>query len=264
MSNLIEVKGLSKQFSLRKKPFFRKSSFFEVLKDVSLKIAEGETIGLVGESGSGKSTLGECIGGLQSAPENTIFFRGKALESLAGKEKQEFRRNVQFVFQNPYDTLNPRMNVEQILREPLRIHKLYESKQEENEAITRLLEEVGLGVEFKKYTPGQLSGGQCQRVAIARALSLKPGLIVCDEAVSALDVSVQATIVNLLSKLKQQYHISYLFISHDLGIVRSIADRVIVLEKGRIVENNETDQLFSNPEHPYTKMLLHSIPDFGY
>lgn len=258
---LIEVKHLHKSFPIPGSLLFRRKKHFQVLKDLNLTIYTGETIGLVGESGSGKSTLAECIGGLQSIPANSVYYKGVPLEKLSGDAYKAYRRNVQFVFQSPYDTLNPRMTVAQIIREPMRIQKMFRTKNEEDAAINDLLHDVGLDPSFMHAFPGQLSGGQCQRVAIARALSLKPELIICDEAVSALDVSVQATILNLLQDLKQKYDVSYLFISHDLGVVRSIADRVIVLKNGEIVEEGRTEEVFHHPKESYTKELLAAIPE---
>ena len=258
---LIEVRSLSKSFTLKRRSLMAAKPILNVLKDIHLSISEGETVGLVGESGSGKSTLGSCIGGLLTVPGNTVFFKGKPLETLRGEAYQTYRKQVQFVFQSPYESLNDRMKVAEIIREPIRIHRLYSTVNEENEAINQLLVDVGLSESVWNSYPRQLSGGQCQRVAIARALSIKPKLIICDEAVSALDVSVQATVLNLLKDIQLKYQVSYLFISHDLGVVRSISDRVLVIEKGRIVEEGSADVIFTDPKHPYTKELLGAIPE---
>lgn len=258
---LIDVQGLSKRFYLKRTRLFGPHAQLDVLKDIRLVIHEGETVGLVGESGSGKSTIGNCIGGLLSVPSETVYYKGTPLEQLKGSDFKAYRRDVQFIFQSPYESLNHRLTIAELIREPIRIHRLYPTVEEENQAIKQLLEDVGLSTDLWKAYPRQLSGGQCQRVAIARALSIQPKLIICDEAVSALDVSVQATVLNLLEQLKSKYKVSYLFISHDLGVVRAIADRVLVLEKGILVEEGSAYDVFQRPKHPYTKKLLDAFPE---
>lgn len=254
---LIEVRGLNKSFPLPKPAPWKPSRTLQVLRDIHLTIGEGEIVGLVGESGSGKSTLGECIGGLQPVPPGTVMFRGTPLERLRGAALKDYQRSVQFVFQEPVETLNPRFTVEQIIAEPIRAAGLMK-QQHIRKTVALLLQDVGLDAAYLHARPAQLSGGQCQRVAIARALSTKPALLVCDEAVSALDLSVQATILNLLGELRRKYRISQLFISHDLHVVKYLADRVAVIHQGMIVEAGETRQIFQQPEHAYTKTLISS------
>lgn len=255
---LIEVKGLSKSFALPRPVLWKPAQALQVLRDIHLTIQEGEIVGLVGESGSGKSTLGECIGGLQTAPPGTIKFRGTSLEQLQGAGLKEYQRSVQYVFQDPVETLNPRYTVEQIIAEPIRTAGLIKQPKDIREAVEQLLQDVGLDAAYMKSRPAQLSGGQCQRVAIARALSTKPALLICDEAVSALDLSVQATILNLLGELRRKYRISQLFISHDLHVVKYLADRVAVIHQGTIVESGHTEHVFKHPEHAYTQSLISS------
>ncbi|WP_078430510.1 ABC transporter ATP-binding protein [Alkalihalobacterium alkalinitrilicum] len=256
---LIQISGLEKSYPLPRKRLFQKKSQVTILKNINLEINTNETVALVGESGSGKTTLGECIGGLRSIPHSTVYFNGKCINELKKEERTYFRKSVQFVFQNPHSSVNPRMTVYDILREPISIHKLTKTKKEEQEMILQLLEDVGLPSSLLHSKAKNLSGGQCQRLAIARAISLKPPLIICDEAVSALDVSVQATIIQLLQSLQKKYGLSYLFISHDLGVVRAIADRVVVLKNGEIVEEQLSEELFNQPKHSYTKELLSSV-----
>ncbi|MFA9560316.1 ABC transporter ATP-binding protein [Evansella sp. AB-rgal1] len=255
---LIKVQQLNKSFTLPKQFFFERRKLLHVLKNINLTIEKGETLGLVGESGSGKSTLGECIGGLQSSPPETIFYDGKPLETLNRDEFKKYRRNVQFVFQDPYDTLNPRLTIEEILLEPMNSQKIFSTKKERIDRAKELMNDVGLSPSFLKSYPRHLSGGQCQRVAIARALSVQPSLLICDEAVSALDLSVQATILNLLMDLQEKYNISNLFISHDLQVVQYISDRVIVMCQGELVETGYVTDIFQHPKHDYTRSLIDS------
>jgi ABC-type oligopeptide transport system ATPase subunit len=255
---LIEVKKLDKSFSVPQPIWWKAKKQLHVLKDIELTIGEGEIVGLVGESGSGKSTLGECIGGLQGVPVGTVFFRGQDVATLSGKSYRAYRRAVQFIFQDPVETLNPRLTVEQIIAEPMIVSGVVKGKKQIQEAVYQLLEDVGLDAVHASAHPARLSGGQCQRVAIARALSVKPSLLICDEAVSALDLSVQATILNLLSELQQKYQISQLFISHDLHVVRYLAHRVAVIHQGSIVEQGQASYVLDNPKHTYTQALVQS------
>lgn len=217
-------------------------------------------MGLVGESGSGKSTTGELIIGLQKPDAGRIRYKGKETCSMSKDEQREFRREVQIILQNPYDSLNPYQTIKQIIAEPMQIHKLYASKLEVEQQVFHLMREVGLSEELADRRPSELSGGQCQRVSIARTLGLRPKLIICDEVVSALDVSVQAQVLLLLKKLQQQYRMSYLFISHDLSVVRFMCDSVLVMLQGQIVDEGPTEQVFFESNVPYTRQLIASIP----
>ncbi|GAB1257768.1 dipeptide ABC transporter ATP-binding protein [Aurantivibrio plasticivorans] len=233
------------------------------VSDVSLMIREGETLALVGESGCGKSTLGRILALLDKPTEGDLSIAGDDVVALNRKQLKPLRREVQMIFQDPVGSLNPRHTVEGILTEPMKIHALYDVKQQDIEAI-KLLESVGLGEEDLKKYPHEFSGGQRQRIAIARALVLNPRFIVADEPVSALDVSVQSQILNLLVELREKFALTYLFISHDMAVVHHIADRVAVMYLGRIVEVASRDQLFGKPEHPYTRALLASVPRMTY
>lgn len=251
---LLEVRQLCKSFPTPG----RGKKKLDVLKGVNLTINEGEIIGLVGESGSGKSTFGECIGGLQSAPENSVFFRGKDITQLTKHEYKEYRRSVQFIFQDPAETLNPRMTVAQIIEEPMLAAKIGYKPKDRLQRIEQLMGDVGLNASLMHSRPARLSGGQCQRVAIARALAVKPALLICDEAVSALDLSVQANILNLLLDLQQAYKVSQLFISHDLHVVQYLAQKVAVIHQGLIVEEGSSRAVLQHPQHAYTRSLVNS------
>lgn len=257
-SALLQVEDLSKYFS--KKSAFGKKEMVAAVDSISFQIPEGQTVGLVGESGSGKSTTGQLIMGLQKPDSGRILYNGKDITAMSKAEQQAFRREVQIIFQNPYDSLNPRMTVKQVIAEPMKIHKMYGSKNELEQAVYQLLREVGLPEEYADRKPHELSGGQCQRVSIARALGLKPKLIVCDEIVSALDVSVQAQVLVLLKELQRQYRMSYLFISHDLSVVRYMCDYLLVMLQGKIVDQGPAEQVLLESSVPYTRQLVASIP----
>lgn len=237
---MIELKNVTKVFKLSK------GKFFKAVDEVSLTIKKGETLGLVGASGSGKSTLGRLILGLLKPTTGEILFEGKLKKTL-------LPRRMQMIFQDPYSSLNPRMKVGSILREPTRIHRLPSREKE-------LLDLVGLPTDAKDRYPHEFSGGQRQRIGIARALALNPDVLICDEPISALDVSIQAQIVNLLERLQKELNLTIIFIAHDLAMVRYLSDRIAVLEQGKIVELEETEGLFTKPKHPNTRMLLSSIP----
>ena len=255
---LLEVHDLSKSF--RTGGFFsRRRGTVRAVDGVSFTIDTNETLGMVGESGCGKSTTGRLILRLIESDRGSILYRGTDIATLQAHEMQSRRRDLQLVFQDPYGSLNPRMTVREILREPLLVHNLSFGADADRQ-VDEILDHVGLAVAFARRYPHEFSGGQRQRIAIARALILQPQLIVCDEPVSALDVSVRAQILNLLDDLKSRFGLSYLFVSHDLTVVRRMADRVAVMYLGRIVETATADRLFSAPAHPYTQALMDAIP----
>jgi len=226
---------------------------------VDLEIAEGEVVGLVGESGCGKSTLGRIIAGILPKSEGRVLYRGRDVDSLTGRAAREAALKIQMIFQDPYASLNPRMRVAEIIGEAPKIHGLVSSK-EGDEFLDRTMLRVGLDPSFKRRFPHQFSGGQRQRIGIARALAVNPEFIVCDEAVAALDVSIQAQVLNLFMKLREELGLTYLFISHDLGVVEHLSDRVAIMYLGRIVERAPTEELFRAPNHPYTQALLREVP----
>ena len=258
--NVIEVKHLSKVFNLR--GALGKSTDFKAVDDVSFSIPRGTTTAVVGESGSGKSTVARMVLGLEKATEGDILFDGVDITTLNRKKMFDFRRRVQPIFQDPYGSLDPMYNIYRTIEEPLRVHGIGDAKSREQK-VRSLLDQVSLPASMMRRYPNELSGGQRQRVAIARALALDPEVVICDEAVSALDVLVQAQILNLLADLQTDLGLSYLFITHDLAVVRQIADRVCVMQKGRIVETGTTDDVFDNPRQDYTKALLAAIPGAG-
>ncbi len=256
---LIQIQGLSKHFPIHKGFFNRKVGDVQAVTDVDLTIYEGETLGLVGESGCGKSTLGRCILQLIRPTAGSVLFEGEDLTQLSNAQLRPLRQKMQLIFQNPYSSLNPRMTIGEILKEPLEIHKLYMGKAL-RQRIDELLDMVGLPKDaFDRY-PHEFSGGQRQRVGIARALALNPKFIVADEPVSALDVSIQAQILNLLADLKKEFNLTYLFIAHNLSVVEYISDRVAVMYLGKIAEVAPARELYQKPLHPYTKALLSAIP----
>jgi oligopeptide/dipeptide ABC transporter ATP-binding protein len=258
--NLLEVRGLVKRFPIRRGLFARVSGFVTAVDDVSFDVRPGETLALVGESGSGKTTTGRCVLRLIEPTSGGIRFDGADLLALPPGAMRRMRRHIQVIFQDPWGSLNPRMTIGSIVREPLDIHKVGSGRAERNAMVERLLERVGLDPGMRQRYPHEFSGGQRQRVGIARAIALRPKLIVADEPVSALDVSVQAQVINLMVDLQEEYGCAYLFIAHDLALVERIADRVAVMYLGRIVEETTAADLFRNPVHPYTRALLQAIP----
>jgi oligopeptide/dipeptide ABC transporter ATP-binding protein len=260
MSELLEVRALSKTFPVRAGLFSARGGNVHAVSDVSLTLLQGETLGVVGESGSGKSTLGRCILRLIEPSAGSVRFMGQELTALGARELRAVRRQLQIVFQDPYSSLNPRMTVRDTVGEPLRVHHLARGAAQETERVAALLAQVGLRPDFMRRYPHELSGGQRQRVGIARALAVEPKLIICDEPVSALDVSVQAQIINLLKDLSEALGLSYLFIAHDLSVVQLMSQRVAVMYLGRIVELAPVSALYAAPRHPYTRALLSAIP----
>ena len=259
---LLVVDRLSKSFFLREGLFGKRE--FKAVKDVSFTLARGKTLGVVGESGSGKTTVGLTLLRLHKATGGTAMFEGRDLIGMPERDFMPYKRRIQIIFQNPYASLNPRFTVGQILMEPMRIHRIGAGDRERETMAKALLDKVGLPAQaFHRY-PHEFSGGQRQRIAIARCLTMKPEILVCDESVSALDVSVQAQVLNLLQDLQDEYKMSYIFISHDLSVVKYIADQVMVMHQGSVVELADSDELYRNPQHPYTRALLGAIPGQGH
>ena len=258
---LLDVRHLQVHFPLHGRVWRRSKEIVKAVDDVSFQVKEGETVGLVGESGCGKSTLGRAVIRLVEPAGGEILFQGKNVSQLTKSELRQTRRQFQMVFQDPYSSLNPRLTVREIVGEALDIHHLAGSRAERRDQIAKLLTQVGLSAEMAQRYPYEFSGGQRQRIGIARALAVKPKFIVCDEPVSALDVSVQAQVVTLLQDLQVQMGIAYLFIAHDLAVVQHISQRVLVMYLGRIMESGPAKQVISNPKHPYTQALIAAIPN---
>jgi oligopeptide transport system ATP-binding protein len=257
---LLEVKALKVHFPVNAGPFARTREFVRAVDGVSFTIAPGETVGLVGESGCGKTTLGRAVIRLVEPTEGRIIFEGEDLASLKGRALRARRRKFQMIFQDPYGSLNPRATVEDIIGEALDIHHLAPNAAARRQRVESLLKDVGLDASHAQRYPHEFSGGQRQRIGIARALAVEPTLIVCDEPVSALDVSVQAQIVNLLRDLQQEHGIAYLFVAHDLAVVRHLSRRILVMYLGRIVESGEARTTCRSPKHPYTQALISAVP----
>ena len=257
---ILKIDNLKKHFPIAGGVLGREVARVYAVDGVTLELKKGTTLGLVGESGCGKSTLGRAILKLHEPTDGTITFEGKDITKFNRKEMRPLRRDLQIVFQDPFASLNPRMSIRQILSEPLEIHGLYKDKQERDKYLKDLMTEVGLRPEYIDRYPHEFSGGQRQRIGIARALTLSPKVIVCDEPVSALDVSVQSQVLNLLNDLQKKYNLSFIFIAHDLAVIEHISDEVVVMYLGKVVEHTTSDELYKNPRHPYTQALISSIP----
>ncbi len=256
---LLEIKGMKKYFPVKGGVLMRAKAQLKAVDDVTLSLQPGETLGLVGESGCGKSTLGKCVCRLHDVTDGSIHFNGNDITHLKGKPLKPYRRHIQMIFQDPAESLNSRHSISNILEEPLLIHGIKESR-ERRKRVAKILDTVGLPKDSVDRFPFEFSGGQRQRIGIARAISLNPQLVVCDEPVSALDVSVQSQILNLMMDLQTEFNLSYLFIAHDLAVVKHISDRIAIMYLGKIVELGPAEEIFQNPIHAYTKALISAIP----
>lgn len=259
MDALLEVRNLKQYFPITSGIFSQSTHYVKAVDNISFDIYKGETLGLVGESGCGKSTTGRMLVNLLIPTDGEVIFQGKNIAKLKGKARRELSKEIQIIFQDPYASLNPRMTIGDIIAEPMKVNKLYSNSDIEKNVL-KLLNYVGLASYHKNRYPHEFSGGQRQRVGIARALSLNPKLIVCDEPVSALDVSIQAQVLNLLKDLQQEFNLTYLFIAHGLNVVKHISDRVGVMYLGKLVELSNEQELYELPLHPYTQALLSAIP----
>lgn len=256
---LLEVVNIDKEF-YSNAGLFSKATIVKAVNNVSFKVYEGETLGLVGESGCGKSTLGNVILQLHKATKGKVFYKGEDITKLKGKALRVLRKDIQLIFQDPFSSLNPRITVGKAIEEPMKVHKLYKNDDERKEKVISILKRVGLDASHYYRHPHEFSGGQRQRIGIARTIALQPKLIVCDESVSALDISVQAQVLNLLNELKEDFGFTYIFISHDLSVVKYMADELIVMNKGQIEEQGDPDHIYENPKTHYTKRLIAAIP----
>ncbi|KAB1160461.1 ABC transporter ATP-binding protein [Tenacibaculum aiptasiae] len=258
-SPLLEIENLHKDF-ISNASWFSKPNIVKAVNDVSFKIYEGETLGLVGESGCGKTTLSRTILQLETASSGAIIYKGKDITKLSKSEFKKLRKDIQIIFQDPFSSLNPRITIGNAILEPMKVHNILNSSKERKDYVLNLLEKVGLDKEHFYRYPHEFSGGQRQRIGIARTIALQPKLIICDESVSALDVSVQAQVLNLLNQLKAEFNFTYIFISHDLSVVKYMADQLVVMNKGKIEEIADADEIYNNPKTTYTKTLVEAVP----
>ncbi len=258
---ILEVKGLKKYFPIYKGVFSRHEADVKAVDNVSFTLKQGETLGLVGESGCGKTTTGRCILRLIEPTAGEVIFEGRDITKASAQEMREVRKGMQIIFQDPYSSLNPRKTVSDLIGEAMLYHGIVQSEEEKDDRVRELLNKVGLASSYLNRYPHEFSGGQRQRIGIARAIALNPRIVVCDEAVSALDVSVQAQVLNLLMDLKDEYNFSYIFIAHDLSVVRHISDKIGVMYLGQMVEISPAKELFQSPKHPYTQALLSALPN---
>lgn len=260
MANLISVKNLKVHFVSKQGFFARKKTVIKAVDGVDFDIARGQTLGLVGESGSGKSTIGRALARLVTPTEGSIYYQGALLSELSDSEFYPYRKKIQMIFQDPFGSLNPRMRIGDSISEPMSLHRKEQTDAERRDTVAHLLEKVGLSPDMMQRFPHEFSGGQRQRIGIARAISAEPEFIICDEPVSALDVSVQAQIVNLLKDLQAEYNLTYLFIAHDLAVVEHMSDQLLVMQAGKIVEKGDARTICAQPKHPYTQSLIDAIP----
>lgn len=258
-NNLITIKNLVKHFDVKTNLFSRVKNNLKAVNNISFDIKKGETLGIVGESGCGKSTTGKLLLNLLEPTSGEVLFEGKNIYSISNEELRKLRKNMQIIFQDPFASLNPRMKIFDLIEEPLKIHKIG-TKEDRIKKVKEIIKIVGLDEYHLNKYPHEFSGGQRQRICIARAIILNPKFIICDEAVSALDVSIQSQIINLLKDLQKDFNLTYMFISHDISVVKHVSNRIAVMYLGQIVELAETNDLFKNPKHPYTKALLSAIP----
>lgn len=257
---LMKIEHLTKEFEIKSKKLGGKSQILHALNDVSVDVYEGETLGVIGESGCGKSTFGRTLIQLHKATAGSVTFEGRDLFSLKGKELKKMKKDIQMVFQDPYSSLDPRKTAGKLIEEPMIIHNLIPDKAEREKRVLELMREVGLDIQHVHRFPHEFSGGQRQRINVARALSMNPKVIVCDEPVSALDVSIQAQVLNLFNRLQKEHNLTYIFISHDLSVIKHVSDRIAIMYLGRIVELCKAEEIYENPLHPYTQALLSAIP----
>lgn len=257
---LLKVEHLKKYYPIKSSSLRKAKSFVKAVDDISFDVKVGETFGVVGESGCGKSTMGKSVIRLIEPTEGKVYLDGQDFTSLKGKDLMKAREKIKLIFQDPYASLNPRMTVKDIIAEPIDIANIYKTKEERDARIVEIMQQVGLNLDYMYRYPHEFSGGQRQRIGIARAIALQPKLIICDEPVSALDVSIQAKIINLLKELQQKLGIAYIFISHDLSVVKHIADRVMVMYLGNVMEMADKETLYKNPSHPYTQALFSAVP----
>lgn len=257
---ILEVSHLCKDFVIPSPKLLEKPDILHALSDVSLRVYEGETLGIIGESGCGKSTLGRCIVKLHDITSGEIRYRGQDISQRKGNALKEIRKDIQMIFQDPYSSLNPKLTAAQSIQEPMVIHGIQKDKKKLEERTMELMRKVGLDLQHAYRYPHEFSGGQRQRISVARALALNPKIIVCDEPVSALDVSIQAQVLNLFNELQREMGLTYIFISHDLSVIKHVSDRIAIMYLGRVVETCDARTIYENPLHPYTKVLLSAVP----